>query len=95
MGDFDSRMAELRARFVARLEDERGRLVAALRLDDREEVRRIAHGLSGSGGVFGFPEISAAAEEVEVAVDEGANEARVRELCARLLDRMEAAAQPL
>jgi HPt (histidine-containing phosphotransfer) domain-containing protein len=32
------------------------------------EIRCIAHGLSGAGGIFGFPEISAAAAALEDAV---------------------------
>jgi diguanylate cyclase (GGDEF)-like protein len=37
--------------------------------DAPERVRRLAHQLSGSGGSYGFPDISTAAQRVEVAAD--------------------------
>ncbi len=90
MTEFESRMAELRARFVVRAADDRARLVIAIQDQDRAEIRRLAHGLSGTGGVFGFAALSDAAEAVEVGVDEGRDWADLRALCGLLLDALEA-----
>jgi HPt (histidine-containing phosphotransfer) domain-containing protein len=70
MTGMEERMAALRARFVERTRAEREELGAALGRMDLPEIRRLAHGLSGSAGIFGFPEISAAAAGLERAVDE-------------------------
>lgn len=92
MSDFDERMAVLRARFVARAAEQRAQLAAALLAEDRDETRRLAHGLSGSAGVFGFPEISADAQALEEAVDEGADSEALKRLAALLLDRLKVVA---
>jgi HPt (histidine-containing phosphotransfer) domain-containing protein len=67
MTDFDDRLAALRARFLARAADDRAALATAQKANDREAIRRIAHGLAGAAGVFGFADISAAARAVEEA----------------------------
>jgi HPt (histidine-containing phosphotransfer) domain-containing protein len=90
---FDERMTGLRARFCARAAAERMQIAAALASGDLPEVRRLAHGLSGSGGVFGFPELSADAEAVEIAVDEHREPGDLASLCERLLQRLDEAAQ--
>ena len=76
--DDDDRLPpEVLAPFLARLERDARRLAALrdglaaagappLAADPRwAELDRLAHGLAGAGGTFGFPEISAAAEDVE------------------------------
>jgi HPt (histidine-containing phosphotransfer) domain-containing protein len=93
VSDFDERMAGLRARFCARAAAERTQIAEALASGDLPEVRRLAHGLSGSGGVFGFPEVSADAEAVEIAVDEQKEPGELAILCERLLQRLDEAAQ--
>ena len=93
MSDFDGRMAQLRARFLARAEDERAQLIAATATMDRAEILRLSHGLSGSAGVFGFPTISLNAQAVEEAIDDKADEQEVRRRCAVLLARLEEAVQ--
>jgi len=65
-------MDELQEAFRARLPSRIDALEAALGAvgespDGAEAVRRLAHGLKGSGTTFGFPEITAAAEAVEKA----------------------------
>jgi hypothetical protein len=76
--DDDERLPpEVLAPFRVRLERDARRL-AAIRdglaaagapplVDDPRwaELDRLAHGLVGAGGTFGFPEVSAAAEDVE------------------------------
>ena len=75
-GAGDDLPPEVRAAFLARLEQDARRLaalcdgLAAAGLpppgDPRwAELDRLAHGLAGAGGSFGFPELSAAAEDVE------------------------------
>lgn len=70
MTGMEERMIVLRARFVARSRAEREELGTAVSRMDLPEIRRLAHGLSGSAGIFGFPEISTAAAALERAVDE-------------------------
>lgn len=67
MSEFDDRLTELRARFLARAADDYAALRAARDAGDCETIRRIAHSLAGGAGIFGFPEISAAARVVEEA----------------------------
>ncbi len=89
----DARMAALRERFRARARADGERIAAALSARDLETVRNLAHGLSGSGGVFGFPQVSADAQAVEEAIDTGAEAAKVEALCDRLLARLAETAQ--
>jgi response regulator RpfG family c-di-GMP phosphodiesterase len=69
-------MDDLRAGFLKRVERD-----AAALLEDRtvlkggsrlsstlDRIKRIAHGLSGAGGIYGFPEISNAAADLEDAI---------------------------
>ncbi len=95
MTDFDERMAQLRARFQVRAAEDRERLAVALATQDRAETRRLAHGLSGTGGVFGFAGLSSAAEAVELAVDADCAWEEVEKLCAILLRALAEAAQPV
>lgn len=67
MTAFDERLAGLRARFVARAAQDGVRLRDVADAGDLAEIRRIAHGLAGTAGTFGFPQISDAARAVEEA----------------------------
>jgi HPt (histidine-containing phosphotransfer) domain-containing protein len=58
-------MAELIELFVAELSDRLAALRQAVAGDDAREVARLAHQLKGAGGSHGFPQITAAAAEVE------------------------------
>ncbi len=51
--------------FVGQLPDRLGRMRAAVADRRSSDLRRLAHQLKGSGGGFGFPEISVAAGAVE------------------------------
>jgi HPt (histidine-containing phosphotransfer) domain-containing protein len=93
-GAFEERMEQLRVRFRARAGEDRARLVLALTQDDLLEARRISHGVAGSAGVFGYPELSQAASAVEEAIDGGMSGEELRALAARLLRQLEEAAQP-
>jgi diguanylate cyclase (GGDEF)-like protein len=83
-------MDELTGQFLARLRERIASLAAdraALAHDAaaRHRVRDTAHALKGSGGTYGFPDISAAAGAVESAEDAGLAE-RLDALLARLRD---------
>ena len=65
----DQRVEQLRLRFRSRARDEHGLLAAALAAGDLGELRRLAHSLSGAGGIFGYPGISALAAALEGALD--------------------------
>jgi HPt (histidine-containing phosphotransfer) domain-containing protein len=86
--ELDARMAALRERFRVRAADDRATILAARDAGDFAQVARLAHGLSGSGGVFGFPELSADAQAVENAIDAGAKPEEIAALCDRLLVRL-------
>ena len=64
-------MAVLRGRFTARAQLDREQIRAALAEHRGEDLRRVAHSLSGSGATFGFPNVSDAAEALERALDQG------------------------
>lgn len=83
------RMARLRERFIARSRGDREALVAAFERQDREALRRLAHSLSGAGGIFGFPEVSRRAAELEQAIDRALPFDTLRELLAALLDEID------
>jgi HPt (histidine-containing phosphotransfer) domain-containing protein len=71
MSQFDDRMAKLKLRFATRLEAEQSLLEQALASGDRAELKRLAHGLSGSAGIFGHPDSGTAAHDLEAAADGG------------------------
>jgi HPt (histidine-containing phosphotransfer) domain-containing protein len=85
MSDFDQRMDKLKLRFATRLETEKLLLEQALGSGDRAELKRLAHGLSGSAAIFGYSDIGAAARNLEAAaeVDE-----RLQETAEGLLELM-------
>jgi HPt (histidine-containing phosphotransfer) domain-containing protein len=91
--ELDARMAALRERFRVRAGTDGECIAAALAERDFDTVRNLAHGLSGSGGVFGFAQVSADAQAVEEAIDTGADAAKVEALCDRLLTRLAETAQ--
>jgi HPt (histidine-containing phosphotransfer) domain-containing protein len=65
----DPDMRELLAEFVARLEATCRQLEEAVRNGDADTARRIGHQLKGSGGGYGFPDLTAAGAELERALD--------------------------
>lgn len=89
MTAFDARMAQLRARFLDRAREDRARLVSAMAAGDTGEIRRIAHSLAGSGGVFGFPEVSACARRVEEKADGPLDTAGLERICRALVDALD------
>ena len=78
MNDFEQRMATLKARFIERAAADRGALADAWTARDAEAIRRISHSLAGNAGMFGFPELSATARELEEALEKPAPEEQLR-----------------
>ena len=68
MTTLDHRLAELAAKFVARLPAEGAALTAALEHDDPEALLDHAHKLAGSAGLFGHQKIGVAALALEEAI---------------------------
>ena len=54
----DEQIAALVPRFLANRAVDVGKIRAALGLADFESIRMVAHAMKGSGGGYGFPEIS-------------------------------------
>jgi HPt (histidine-containing phosphotransfer) domain-containing protein len=55
--------------YVAGLPRDVGLMIRALSKGRRQDLRRVAHQLRGSGGAYGFPEITRLASIVESAID--------------------------
>jgi HPt (histidine-containing phosphotransfer) domain-containing protein len=64
----DAQFAALVPRFLGNRAADVGRIRAALAGGDFEAIRAVAHGMKGSGGGYGFPEIS----RLGAAMEEGA-----------------------
>jgi CheY-like chemotaxis protein/HPt (histidine-containing phosphotransfer) domain-containing protein len=87
---------DLRAGFLQRvkkdaaaLSEDRLMLKAGNRVPNTlERIKRIAHGLSGAGGIYGFAEISAAAADLEDAIIAELAEPRSDEAVGSALDRL-------
>jgi HPt (histidine-containing phosphotransfer) domain-containing protein len=65
----EERMAALRARFATAAPAEAAELEYALEAGDADAMRRIAHGLAGRAGMFGFAALGAAALRADEASD--------------------------
>jgi CheY-like chemotaxis protein/HPt (histidine-containing phosphotransfer) domain-containing protein len=90
----DPDMAPLVERFVAGLAEKRCALQRAALETDLEPLRRLAHQLKGAGGGYGFPTITEAAAEVELAVAHGEPMVELRRKLGQLLELVEAAMPP-
>jgi chemotaxis protein histidine kinase CheA len=69
----DPEFVALREAYIAEARTSAARLLDALKLDApppdgpaRAELRRLAHNLRGTGGLYGFPDITERAGELEV-----------------------------
>lgn len=85
----DDPLAVLKAEFRVRAVEDQAELEQARAVGDDDRVERVAHGLAGSAGLFGFSDIGAAA----LAVDDGF--ASGRGLDAAAVDRLIAALDAL
>ena len=61
----DAQIAALVPRFLANRTADVGKIRAALGTGDFDTVRSAAHGMKGSGGGYGFPEISRLGAAIE------------------------------
>jgi len=78
-------LAALRERFRVRLADDRAQLeTLAAKGMQSDELRSLVHSLAGTAGMFGFPDVSAAAGEIDDQLAAG------RAINAANLDRLRA-----
>ena len=64
-------MAALRLRFRERALADADQLEAALAANDRSQAEKVAHGLAGTAGIFGYRRISEAAAAADRAFASG------------------------
>ena len=83
MTAFEERFEALRQHFVGAAEADAHLLEKSLTEQDALKIRRIAHGLAGRSGMFGYRELG----QIALAVDE-AKGPSVFEECARLIDAL-------
>jgi two-component system sensor histidine kinase/response regulator len=86
MNAFDERMQQLRARFAERSLGEREELGAAMGADDHATAIRILHSLAGNAGMFGYPGLSTAARQLEVALESAAADGDIERMLQKLMD---------
>lgn len=67
----DAQIAALVPRFLANRAADVGKIRAALAIADFESIRVAAHGMKGSGGGYGFPEISRLGASMEESAQRG------------------------
>ncbi len=70
MSGIEDRLSLLRARFLERARSDAEALAAALQSGDIATISRLAHGIAGNAGLFGFPDVSAEASSLEYAIEE-------------------------
>jgi len=78
-------MEALRGRFLARLAAERQALAESAEHGDRVTLRAICHRIAGAGGMFGFPELSRLASEIEERIEAGVSVGEIAPSIAQLL----------
>jgi HPt (histidine-containing phosphotransfer) domain-containing protein len=86
MDRFDERMQQLRARFAERSLGEREELGAAIAAGDHATAIRVLHSLAGNAGMFGYPGLSTAARQLEVALESSAPEVETGRMLQEVMD---------
>lgn len=81
----DPDMKELVEEYVHRLPEQVALLTSLLDQGETENLRRVAHQLKGSGGGYGFPQITALAAVADASIKQGADMERVRSEIAQLV----------
>ena len=85
MNEIERKLAALKAKFLALGLQRADALEAALAAGDRDEVKAIAHGISGTAGMFGFTDIGRSAARLEAIIFEGGDpQEQARSLIAAL-----------
>jgi HPt (histidine-containing phosphotransfer) domain-containing protein len=87
----DEQMTALRRRFLLEAEADCRICREAHKDGDFELLRRTAHRLAGRGGMFGYPELSKAAGELEEALLASAGSEAVTSLLGKLMALLEVA----
>ena len=70
-------VARVLADYVAGLPPHVARMANALAQGDRDDLRRLAHQLHGTGGSYGFPQVTALATNAESAIKHGDEPAKI------------------
>ena len=85
MTRFDERMAALRGDFIDRASADASTIEGHAAAGEWPKIRDLSHGIVGRAGIFGFPEISDDARELERAVECGAPEPHLSTLAKGLI----------
>ena len=88
MTEFEARMAALRGHFIERALVDAAAIEAHTAAGAWQEVRDLSHGIVGRAGMFGFPELSDDARELERAVERGEDTPHLLMLAAGLTARL-------
>jgi CheY-like chemotaxis protein/HPt (histidine-containing phosphotransfer) domain-containing protein/anti-sigma regulatory factor (Ser/Thr protein kinase) len=75
----DEDMKGIVRQYVRDLPQRSSAILRAFQISDVETLMRLAHQLKGSGGAYGFPLITEAAEAVEAAVEKGLDRSSIQE----------------
>lgn len=81
-------MQALRQRFIGEAEGEAAALEAQATAQAWIEVRDLSHRVAGRAGMFGFPDLTDLARELEEAVDANASSAALHRLVGGLVRRL-------
>lgn len=93
MSGFNERLEGLRKRFIARCGERADQLELALSQGRREQVASIAHDIAGTGGIFGFDDLSIEARSLDhLAKGDAPYENAARSMVLRLREIAEASA---
>ena len=87
--EFETRMAELGAKFRVRAASERELIAAALAGPDFPVIKDASHRLAGIAATLGHSEVGRAAEEVEAAIDGERPAPEIRGLCDALVEALD------
>jgi HPt (histidine-containing phosphotransfer) domain-containing protein len=87
-------MAALHRRFLCEVEADLRVCSQALTEGESELLRQTAHRLAGRGGMFGYPELSEAAGDLEEAILAHRGSEKVTALLGELMNRLEELLRP-
>lgn len=91
----DPELDELRREFLAEAAEKVREIETALESASMDRVTYLAHQLKGSGGSYGFKQISSVAAELEKTAEKSGDEAKLRECAGSLRTEIEERAKEL
>jgi len=91
----DPELDELRREFLAEAAEKVREIETALESASIDRVTYLAHQLKGSGGSYGFKQISSVAAELEKTAEKAGDEAKLRECAGSLRTEIEQRAKEL